>query len=135
MSAVVLAHRWVYKDDSVSDWVNGDCGADLEAVAVKAGNRIERAYSAPVADQDRLDAAREEHWRVWAIPGMPKDKIKLAEETWRVAVDAASSGVSIDDMQARLSSLIERIRPGCEVAPWVYESLATMVKQEPRKAA
>lgn len=35
------------------------------------------------------ETAKQEHWRIWGIAGMPKDKIKLADETWKAAMSAS----------------------------------------------
>lgn len=37
---------------------------------------------------------KEEHWRIWAIDGMPKDKQRLAEATWEAAIETAADLVS-----------------------------------------
>lgn len=37
------------------------------------------------------DKMREEHWRQWGIAGMPKDKIRLAEETWKAATESCAA--------------------------------------------
>lgn len=48
------------------------------------------AYT-PSTTPQKSDAAKREHWRQWAIDGMPADKMRLAEATWEAAASALSA--------------------------------------------
>lgn len=58
--------------------------------ACTSETRATCSFAASTTPQ-KSDAAKREHWRQWAIDGMPADKMRLAEATWEAAASALSA--------------------------------------------
>lgn len=76
--------------------------------ALQRGRETYDAYRStpPSAGGTIISDAKKEHWRQWAIDGMPADKMRLAEATWEAAVASVAPSATEPMIDPRMLALI-----------------------------